>query len=56
MSFLIIFEKGGGNSMLKSVIPTILCGKFSNFALQNSNDLLYMAKINVQNTQITVIK
>ena len=42
--------------MLKSVIPTILCGKFSNFALQNSNDLLYMAKINVQNTQITVIK
>ena len=56
MSFLIIFEKGGDNSMLKSVIPTILCGKFSNFALQNSNDLLYMAKINVQNTQITVIK
>ena len=42
--------------MLKSVIPTILCGKFSNFARKVCNTADNMAKITVQNTQITVIR
>ena len=51
MSFLLIFEKMGHSSMLKSVIPALLWWKLSNFA--SINELICLA--NMENINAVLI-